>query len=278
MLSLRKARTPVFILGCQRSGTTICQNVFLNSRQFDVYREGNKNAMTDNFRLRNEAVIRKLIARSRRPVLIFKPINDSQWADRFLATYDRARVVWIWRDVYDTANSAIAKWGRLHLDLVEWIGAAYADCPDPDSALARVRERPDHDIYAERLADDTIAMLAAWSRAGLTPHAGAAALWWLRNRLYFDLDLASDPRVMLVKYEDFVAQPQAHIQRLCEFMGASYSPELAQGVHTGSVGKEPRPDVPAIVAEPCAGLAARFDAVYQSQLARAGAAAAGAGR
>ena len=278
MLSLRKPKTPVFILGCQRSGTTICQNVFLNSRQFDVFREGNRRAMTDNFRLRDDAVISKLIAGSRRPVQVFKPINDSQWADRFLSAYERARIIWIWRDVHDTANSAVAKWGRLHLDLVEWIGGAYADFADRDRALVRVRERVDYDIYAERLADDAIAMLAAWSRAGLTPHAGAAALWWLRNRLYFDLELVSDPRVLLVKYEDFVSRPQASIQRLCEFMEASYSPELAEGVHTGSVRKNSPPELPPIVAEPCAGLAARFEAVYQAQLARTARVAAGAGQ
>jgi hypothetical protein len=263
----RRARKLVFILGCQRSGTTICQNVFLASRRFEVFREGNKKAMTDNWRLKDDETIRALAAASRRPVLLFKPINDSQSADRLLRDFPGSRIVWIWRDVFDTANSAVAKWGDSQLDMVTHIARAFAESPDRPAAMARIEERPNYGIYAERIGDDAIAALMAWQELSLSPHAGAAALWWLRNRLYFDLGLAGDPRVLLVKYEDFVQSPRTQISRLCEFMDERCSERLAEGVHTGSLRKSAPPELPAPLAEACAELDVRLAAEYASQLA-----------
>jgi hypothetical protein len=264
--------TPVFILGCQRSGTTICQDVFLQSSRFDVYQEDDARAMTDNCRLRDQATIDELISRSRRSFVILKPINDSHWADHYLSRWADSRVIWIWRNVFDTANSAVAKWGDGQLGIIRSIAEAFADGSEREVALARMAAVGDRDMYAERLPDDAIAALVSWCQSDLTPEAGAAALWWMRNRIYFDLDLDQHPRVMLVSYEDFVTSPESELRGICDFIGARFSAKLSRAVHSRSLRKAAPSDLPAPILDACQSLEARLRAAYERQRKRLGSA------
>jgi hypothetical protein len=265
-----KQPRPVFILGCQRSGTTICQDVFLQSGRFDVYRESDTRAMTDNCRLKDDASIDGLIAGSRRQVALFKPINESHWADRYLSRWPDSRVIWIWRNVFDTANSAVVKWGDGQLGIIRTIAEAFADGVDRKAALASMAAVSDRDMYAERLPDDAIASLISWCQSDLTPTAGAAALWWIRNRIYFDLNLDQHPRVMLVRYEDFVRSPATEIARVCDFIGARCSPRLAKAVHSESLRRAEPPPLPVPILDACEALEARLTEAYDQQRAQAG--------
>ena len=42
---------------------------------------------------------------------------------------------------------------------------------------------------------------------------GAVLKWYVRNQLFFDLDLATREDVLLAKYEDLVTQPSANFSR-----------------------------------------------------------------
>jgi len=260
-----RPKNPVFILGCQRSGTTICEEVFRDSRQFAVFSEGSKRAMSEGYRLRDLDEIDALIASTRKSMLMFKPLNDSHWGDRFLERWPRARVIWIWRDVHDTVNSAVTKWGDAQRDIVYAIVDAFAGGVDRDIALARLSSYTNNGMYAERMPLADITMLAGWAKEGLSAEAGAAAVWWMRNKIFFDLELDAEPRALLVRYEDFVAQPGAEIRRICEFMGASYKKRLASKVHAGSIRKSPPPTLPAELFAECQSLEFRLEQAYRRQ-------------
>jgi len=262
---LSRDKVPVFILGCQRSGTTICQNVFMESRRFAVFREGSKKAMTENWRLRETSDIHMLIEKTRQRFILFKPINDSQWADQLLSEYENSLVIWIYRDVFDTSNSAVAKWQGSQRDMIKWIGDAFAGQSTRESALARIAEKPNYGIYAERLSEELQEQLACWTRSELSPHTGAAILWYLRNRIILDLGLETDPRVLLVRYEDFVQEPESQLKRMCSFMGARYSEKLAKGVFNTSVNKSETPLVNREVKKACEKLAGQLDAARLAQ-------------
>jgi len=108
----KQRKVPAFILGCQRSGTTICQNVFSGSKEVAVFRQGSKEVMTEGWRLRPYDEIQALIDRQKARVILFKPINDSQAALEILEQFDNSRVVWIYRHFHDTANSAVVHSGQ----------------------------------------------------------------------------------------------------------------------------------------------------------------------
>jgi hypothetical protein len=265
-----KTTRPVFILGCQRSGTTICQNVFLKSADCDVYREGNKKAMTDEWRLRDTATIRRLIRKSRKRVALFKPLNDAQWARRFLDGHEHARIVWIYRDPGDTANSAIAKWDSVQADIINTVGKALAQAGDAAGAARLLADRPGYAMYAEGIPAGAVERVIGWSREGLDAPSGAGALWWLRNQFYQSLDLNRDARVLLVKYEPFVTEPSAAVRRICAHMGIGFDDRLVADVHSGSVGRRPPPSMSASVAAACEELFASLDADWNGSLESGG--------
>jgi hypothetical protein len=264
MILFRKATRPAFVLGCQRSGTTICQNVFLRSPDCDVFREGNRRAMTDEWRLRDTATIRRLIRRSRKPVALFKPLNDAQWARQLLADHDNARIVWIYRDAGDTANSAVTKWGDTQAGIIRVVGGALEKGGDAAGAVELLSGEPDYAMYAEQIPDAVVPRIVEWSRNPLDPHSGAAALWWLRNQFFTSLGLDRDDRAMLVKYEAFVKDPRAIVRQICAHIGAPFSDALVAEVHAGSVGRRPQPELAPSVAAACEDLMAVLDGLWAS--------------
>ncbi len=63
----------------------------------------------------------------------------------------------------------------------------------------------------------------------------AAALFWvIRNGLYFELGLVDRPDVMLFSYDELVADPKAHMERLCGFIDFPCRPALWNHVEVRS--------------------------------------------
>lgn len=249
---------PVFILGCQRSGTTICQNVFESSRLFAVFKEGNEKAMTDKWRLRSVDEIQRLIDVSKAKTLIFKPINDSQLALQLLNDFSGSRVIWIYRSFNDTVNSAVSKWGPAQRDMVVWIGEALGRHAGIGDAMPDIEKRPSFAVYAERLSDESCKRLVEWTRSPLTEQTGAAIMWYLRNELFFDQGLDTNDRALLINYENFAVNPDAELRRMCDFMGTKQLKSQAKNVHASSIGRGNVPPIDASVREACEQLFSRL--------------------
>ena len=262
---LRKNTTPIFILGCQRSGTTMFQSMFARSRHVEEFDEGNRRAMTEGWRLRDDSVITDLIRRSRKKIVLFKPLNDSQFADRYLDNFPGSRIIWMFRNPFDTVNSAVTKWGAGQLDMMTWIAASIREAGSRQEAMRVLEARPGYAIYAERMADNVCDKLLEWTERPLSEHAGAAILWYLRNRIFFDLDLSSKDRAMLMSYEDLVQGKEIQIRRICEFIGIRYSNKYAADVRTSSVGKSPKPPLPDAIEEAVVSLQGQLESRFLEQ-------------
>ena len=262
---LGKKTTPVFVLGCQRSGTTMLQRVFARSRQVEGYFEGNRRAMTERWRLRDDAVISGIVNKSSKKVALFKPLNDSQWADRFLDAFPGSRIIWMFRDPFDTVNSAVAKWGDGQLGMMTWIASAIREAGSLEAATEILETRPGYAIYAERMSPGVRDKLLRWTSEPLTEHTGAAVLWYLRNRIFFDLGLAEDDRAMLMGYEALVQSKEKHIREICRFIGIRYSARYAADIRTSSVGRSPRPELPDDIEESVVDLYRQLNAAFEKQ-------------
>jgi hypothetical protein len=262
---LHKKTTPVFILGCQRSGTTMFQRMFARSRHVEKYDEGNRRAMTEKWRLRDDAVINELISNSGKKVALFKPLNDSQWADRFLETFPGLKLIWMFRDPFDTVNSAVAKWGGGQLNMVAWIANAIRETGSLQAAMPLLETRPGYAIYAERMSQGACDKLLQWTDRPLTEHAGAAVLWYLRNRIYFDLGLDNEDRTMAMGYEALVRSKEKHIREICAFIGIRYSSKYAGDIRMSSVNKSPRPNLPDDIEESVVGLYGKMNAALDKK-------------
>ena len=255
---------PAFILGCQRSGTTICQNVFAGSRKIAVFREGSKEAMTEGWRLRPYDEIQALIDRQKARVILFKPINDSQAALEILDRFDNSRVVWIYRHFNDTANSAVVHWGASQRDMVVWIGENLAKHGSLEEAMPAILQKPSFAIYAERMSPETAALLTEWTRAPISEHAGAAIMWYLRNQLFFEQSLDTNPGSLIVRYEKFVQQPDEELRKICNFLSIRHSKKRSRSVVSSSIGRYEAPEIPPDIQEACSGLLDRLNQAEQA--------------
>jgi len=258
-LFLRSPKTPVFVLGCQRSGTTICLEIFERSKRYSVFHEGNKRAMADKCCLRPIADIQFLIDRERARFLIFKPLNDTQYADKILDEISPAKIIWIYRNFFDTANSAVAKWGSDQRDMVTWIGRNCAKTGRFEEVIPPPPNGKTYALYADRMSEPVTRRLIEWTREPISEHTGAAIFWYIRNRLFFDLRLSNDKRVLPLCYERFATYPDQEIKRICDFIGARYQRKLSRRVRASSIGKHVPPSIASSVRQACQELTIELD-------------------
>jgi hypothetical protein len=236
-LDQSRPRTAVFVVGCQRSGTNMLLDMLGRSPQSWIYNEGDRAAFA-NFRLREHARIAKLVRSSPAPVVAFKSICDAHLVDEWLDRTPAARAIWIFRDYVDVANSAVRMWGAHQVETIRRIR-------DGDWEVL--------DWRGERLSQESLSDVKRLCRDDLSAHEGAVLFWLLRNRFFYDLDLAGDPRVRLVRYEDLVRDPQHCFPSVFEFLELPFESSLVQEARTTSIRKESsarlHPDIDALASE-----------------------------
>lgn len=209
---------PVFILGAQRSGTTILIRSLNRSSELEVHGEASVRAMRD-WRIRELDTIRALITSSKHRAIVFKPLTDSHRAREFLALAENARAIWMFRKAADRANSSVARFGPTNLEHL----------------AAFVRGERLDTWQAQGLSDDSMATLKRFDYSDMSPYSASGLFWHVRNRLFFEQGLDKDDRVMPLAYEDLVTQPRDVMQMVADFVGCTFEPALYSAIHSQSV-------------------------------------------
>lgn len=233
---------PFFVLGCQRSGTTMLIDLMRRSPSVWVHPEKNPLAY-DDYRLRSPATIDGIVWATPADVAVFKPLCDAHLADNILDAHPGAKGVWIVRRWREVARSAVRKWGDHQLQVIRDIAAGRAEAQG---------------WRGERIPEVLREQLATLVTDDLSPHAGAALFWYVRNSFFHALGLDADPRVLLVRYEDLLDTPDLEARRVFAHAGAAYLTSWTADI------APPGPaaaldDVPPEVAALCDALQARFD-------------------
>lgn len=238
------AQKNVYIVGCQRSGTTMLLRMFDFSLLTRVFDEGQDNQAFLKYRLRSPSQLNLLASGINAPVIVFKPLCHSHCIDQFLDRRGKARAVWIYRHYADVANSSVHKWGGHLLDTVKKICAG------------RV-----HEVgwRGERIGSETLARVRSLYRSDLTYWEGACLFWYIRNRIVGELGLSEDPRVRIVRYSSLVSDPDKRFQDIFEFIGIPYSTSWSQWVYASSVAKDARPELRSDVEAVCQSLLEELD-------------------
>jgi hypothetical protein len=238
-----------FLVGCQRSGTTMTVAVFERSAETWVYGEDHPAAFR-NYRLRSDECVERLVRRSFVSTVLFKPICDSQLTDRLLDRHPGSRAIWIYRAYQDVANSLVRKFGDHQKGVVQGIH---------DRDWTRIGWR------GERLPEDLIELSTQLWRPEMPPEEAAAVMWLIRNRFFFDLGLSQDERVLLVRYEDLVTDPTRGFGRIFDFLNMPFDPAIVADVHASSIAKSAFPSIDPRVSSLCDELADRMATAYQEQ-------------
>lgn len=211
---------PVFILGVQRSGTTLLLDCLDRSREVSVMGESSK-AMVD-FRIREDEAIKAFIASSRYKVIVFKPLTDSDRVLQFLDFTPTSLVIWAYRRVEDRANSAVAKFGSHNLEILR------------DLKAGKGFDR----WQARGLTQENLELIKSFDYTDMSPHTAAAIFWWIRNDLFFVNELQGLDTVLPVAYEDLVSFPHRTMPGICRFIGCTFREQMVRDVHAKSVKRD----------------------------------------
>jgi hypothetical protein len=243
-----KKKLPVFIHGCNRSGTNmICGAIGKSPHGWD-YKESEFSLAFNAYYLRADWVIEKLIQLTPAPIVSFGSILDSQFACDLLDRFEGAKAIWIYRRYEDVANScARMQWGYHLKNLVGWVARG---------ELEKLGARGNH------ISDDTIQLFGKLMREDLSNEDIACLYWYMRNQLYYDLNLYRDPRVMIVQYEDAVLNKEEVFRRIFSFFGFAYDPHVVDDIFASSVGKHPQPIIDPEIRKICDALQTRLDTSY----------------
>lgn len=239
---------PVFVVGCNRSGTNMVCGAIGNSPHGWDYRESVFSIAFNGYYLRGDRLIKQLIRRTPAPIIGFGSILDSQSTDDLLSRFEGAKAIWIYRRYGDVANScARMQWGPHLKDLARWVARG---------ELEKLGAR------GKRISTDTVRLFGKLFRDDLSNEDAACLYWYLRNQLYFELDLDKDPRVLIVQYEDTVLNREKGFRRVFDFLGFPYDPAIIGDVFASSVSKNPRPVIDPAIQEVCDILTVRLDEQY----------------
>ncbi len=236
-------KTAVFIAGLQRSGTTMLMGIFHLHPQTEVFDDARDSRGYVDFRLRDRQTLRQIIDDSRYRFPCFKIITDSHMLASILDGLPNPKVLWMYREPGPNAASRLAKF------------------PNGTVSIRAVcANRPSSGWFAEGVTASMARTLHSLDRSRFTDFDYACLVWWARNQLYFEMDLASDPRVRLLRYETLVAQPEQTMRALCDWTGMAWSPLSMRFVHARSVKKANLPRLDPQVESLCQDLLARLDA------------------
>ena len=220
-----ETRRILFIVGCQRSGTTMMTELFEQDPDAIVFSEHSRLSSgdaRDRLRLNPLSSVKKTLDRSLFPLMVLKPLVETQNVRMLLDYFPNSYALWMYRHYRDVAKSDLNRFG-IHNGVRN---------------LRYIAEQNENDWRAERVSNEVQETVMRFYDDRLDPYEAAALFWYARNRLYFELSLGEDHRVKLCQYEALVKHPAHEMGGIYRFIGRRYPGEdtPTATVHTKSVG------------------------------------------
>ncbi|GMQ89118.1 MAG: hypothetical protein BMS9Abin09_0570 [Gammaproteobacteria bacterium] len=232
----------VYVAGVQRSGTNMLMYILDQPLVTEVFHERNPD-LYDGYQMRSREVLRSVIGGCSAQFIVVKTLCELQYVREFLDEFPGCRCIWLFRNHADVVNSHIAHgWYKMpyfigeivagRLDNSGWRGSDL-----PPAILDTIRDLYHPDI-------DNV--------------SACALFWYYRNMLYFALDLDHEERVLVVSYEQLVADKAQQFQHIFDFVGIDYDPKYVANVHGRSLSKKSPPVIEPRIRDACMELERRL--------------------
>jgi hypothetical protein len=206
----------VFIFGCQRSGTTMLRNFIGFHPAIHDHGEGDPPYFWQvpvedlrYLRVVPKVEIERLTRAQKSPVVLIKPLHDSQRAAELLRHFPRSKGLWIFRHYREVILS--------HLNY-------YRGRYDPLPYLKDLLELNTQSWKAEGLDEEMLDFIVKHRADTATPTAAYALFWLARNSLLFHQD---HPDLLTVNYADLIKHPQQSLKQLSHHIQMDLDPRYA---------------------------------------------------
>jgi hypothetical protein len=200
-------RRVVLIFGCQRSGTTMLQQTFLDrSWRVLVLEEHDRRLVgpgPEDTTWQEYPTVLRRIRHLPFEVVAAKPLVESASATALMDAAGAVKAVWMLRHYSEVARSNVSRFGM----------------DNPYRDLHAIRSRDGLDWRYRGATEETWETVTALLNRRLTPFDAAALFWWTRNQLYFDQRLWEDDRIRILRYERACNQPDEVIRSLSDHIG-----------------------------------------------------------
>lgn len=213
----------VFILGCQRSGTTILSEVIEKDYRTKVYKETHSKLSKQDpsgLRLDPLPVLKKEIYGNNTETIILKPLVESQYTNRLLNDFPDSKGIWVLRHFKDVVSSDLKKFGA-------------------NNGTANLRKILEGDTWrSEQMSASTLALIKKYYKEDMSQNDAAALYWYTRNILFFDQGLEGNGKIVICKYEDLVSKPKEAMKKLYEHIDLEYpKKDITARVFSSSIKK-----------------------------------------
>lgn len=242
-------KTIVFIFGVQRSGTTALFHFLRKDLKVKAYNEFSELSKDGDEQLRLHPIprLKKQINQNIHPIILMKPLVESQNSKRLLEAFPNSKGIWIYRHYKDVANSNLNKFG---------IGNGIKN-------LTPLMEGNYNNWRADCVPDRIKKIVTKYFSKDMKPHDAAALFWFVRSSFYYDLQLNENDRILLMRYESFVSDPFNKLSRVYSFISHEIPMTLQKNdIHKRSIQKGQDIDLSPEIDLLCEDLYQKFEKEY----------------
>ena len=215
----------LFIVGCQRSGTTMLSRIFEKDLNTKCYGEASKLSYMipgQRLRFRRPIEIQDEIKKDRAAFIILKPLVESQNIVKLLHEFENGMALWIYRDFKDVASSNIDRFGQ----------------SNSMEDLRPIIDGRSDNWRSEKVSRESQALISKYYSQTMNANDAAVLFWIIRNRIYFELQLDARCDVLLVNYEALTRDPVTVMKQIYEFAHQEYPGDrIISGTNTNSISK-----------------------------------------
>jgi hypothetical protein len=213
------------VCGVQRSGTNMLMKILERSFETDVYHESDRRAFSGH-QMRSPSVICSLVKKSSAKRVVVKALCEGDKISELLGSLAPANAIWMVRQFDDVINSNMKSWpgGRNQLDRI-------------------VVDRRAGAWRARGMTDETHALIQRYYHRDMNDASALALFWYYRNQLLFDQRLDNDPRLLVMRYESLVQDPERYGAIVARFVNVRFTRSMADFIFSNSVRKRSPPDI-----------------------------------
>lgn len=250
IINLRNEQTILFIIGCQRSGTSITTQVFELDWNTKVYGETSELSTDDpvgKIRLNAFDKVKATIKNNKVPFVITKPLVETQNILNLLNNFKDSKALWMFRHYKDVASSNLKEFGL----------------KNGINNLRPIVENEPNNWRSENVPDFVRNIVLTYFSEDMLPHDAAALFWFVRNYWFFELQLEKNPRVIMCKYDDMVSKPSETFRSIYKFAGQHYpGDKIVKDIDSSSKGKGKKVELSPEIDKLCRELLYKMNDIY----------------